>query len=190
MTDAAVIVLRLASLLALAWAMPARGARGPSPPRSEPHWRDLVPVIANFAACAVYYAALAAFPLGVAAAAALPFGLAGLTLAIAGAWLVRRSRTVLGAAWSLVARADDAPGLVTAGPYRRIRHPIYAGFIMVAMGQACAFRSWPALAVALGAVAPTFAWRALREERLLADRFGQSHAEYRARTRVIVPFVF
>ena len=49
-----------------------------------------------------------------------------------------------GSAWSLVPMANDATGIVTTGPYRLVRHPIYLGLAMLAMGAALAFASWPA----------------------------------------------
>ena len=94
----------------------------------------------------------------------------------------------LGPAWSFLPVADEA-GLVTTGPYRLVRHPIYLGLSMLAMGEALAFASWPALLVLLAGIIPTFVWRAAAEEKLLTGAFGEHYACYRKHTRMIIPYV-
>ena len=118
---------------------------------------------------------------------ALLLASSGCLLAVASAALVLRSRIELGQAWSLVPRADEATGLVTSGPYRLVRHPIYLGLAGLAMGEALAFGSLPALLVALCGIVPTFVWRARAEERLLSRALGDSYALYRRRTRMMIP---
>ena len=107
---------------------------------------------------------------------ALPLALSGCLLALAGAALVLRSRAELGPAWSFVPKADQGTGLVTTGPYRLVRHPIYLGLALLAMGEALAFSSWPALMIVLSGIVPTFAWRARAEEKLLSRTFGERYA--------------
>ncbi|MEZ5936067.1 MAG: isoprenylcysteine carboxylmethyltransferase family protein [Alphaproteobacteria bacterium] len=92
-----------------------------------------------------------------------------------------------GPAWSLVPKADRETGIVTTGPYRQVRHPIYLGLTMLAAGQAVAFSSWPALLIVLTGLAPNFAWRACAEETLLSRTFGERYAACRRRTRMIIP---
>ena len=120
---------------------------------------------------------------------ALPLALSGCLLAVAGAALVLRSRIELGPAWSFVPKADQGTGLVTSGPYRLVRHPIYLGLALLAMGEALAFGSWPALMIVLSGIVPTFAWRASAEEQLLDRTFGERYAVYRQRTKMIIPHV-
>jgi protein-S-isoprenylcysteine O-methyltransferase Ste14 len=111
----------------------------------------------------------------------------GSVLAVAGAALVFRSRAVLGSAWSLVPKADQETGLVTTGPYRFVRHPIYLGLILLAAGEALAFSSLPAFAVVLFGIVPTFVWRARAEETLLSRIFGERHEVYQQQTKMIIP---
>jgi protein-S-isoprenylcysteine O-methyltransferase Ste14 len=115
--------------------------------------------------------------------------LCGCLLALAGAALVLRSRAELGVAWSFVPAADQGTGLVTTGPYRLIRHPIYLGLSMLAMGEAVAFSSWPAVLVAFSAILPTFVWRAWAEEKLLTDMFGDRYSHYRRQTKMMIPYL-
>lgn len=118
---------------------------------------------------------------------ALPLALAGCVLALAGAAVVLRSRAALGTAWSFLPKAGQDTDLVTTGPYRLVRHPIYLGFVLLATGQALAFGSWPALLIALFGLVPTFAWRARTEETVLSRTFGERYAVYRRRTKMIIP---
>ena len=120
---------------------------------------------------------------------ALLLALSGSLLALAGAALVLRSRAELGPAWSFVPKADQDAGLVTTGPYRLVRHPIYLGLALLAMGEALAFRSWPALMIVLSGIVPTFAWRACAEEKLLSRTFGERFAVYQRRTKMIIPYL-
>lgn len=145
--------------------------------------------MANFAAFILFFVSLFAFSAPVGAATALLLAASGSLLAIAGAAIVLRSRTELGPAWSLVPNADEGSGLVTTGPYRLVRHPIYLGLSLLAMGQALAFGSWPSVAIVLFGTIPTFAWRAHAEEKLLSQTFGERYADYQRRTRMIIPKV-
>ena len=120
---------------------------------------------------------------------AVPLALSGCLLALAGAVLILRSRTELGPAWSFVSKADQSTGLITTGPYRLVRHPIYLGLALLAMGEALAFGSWPALVIVLSGIVPTFAWRARSEEALLSHTFGDSYALYRKQTKMFIPHI-
>ncbi|GLS28301.1 Protein-S-isoprenylcysteine O-methyltransferase Ste14 [Mesorhizobium albiziae] len=186
-----VIVLRAASLLAFAGpTLLIFGGRGPKRTRGGDRGRgDRTPVLANFAAFGLFFAFLAAFAGNAEGPAALVLALCGCLVALAGAALVLRSRAELGAAWSLVPSADQGAGLVTTGPYRLIRHPIYLGLSMLALGEALAFSSWPAMLVVISLIVPTFVWRAYAEEKLLTHTFGERHADYRRQTKIMIPYL-
>ncbi len=83
--------------------------------------------------------------------------------------------------------ADYGTGLVTGGPYRLVRHPIYLGLALLAMGEALAFNSWPAVLIVLSGIVPSFVWRARTEEELLRRTFGERYALYRKQTKMIIP---
>lgn len=186
-----VTVLRAASLLAFAGPMLIVGGRDRKRGRGADRRRgDRIPVVANFAAFGLFFAFLAVFAGNAEDPAALVLALCGCLLAVAGAALVLRSRAELGAAWSLVPTADQDAGPVTTGPYRLIRHPMYLGLSMLAMGEAVAFSSWPAVLVVFSVIVPTFGWRAFAEEKLLTDTFGEGYAQYRRQTKMIVPYLF
>ena len=73
--------------------------------------------------------------------------------------------------------------LVTEGPYRVSRNPMYAGLVVVLVGLVLLLQSLSPV------VAPiVFAWLLHRrfvqpEERMLEERFGEAYTEYRRRVR-------
>lgn len=184
-----VIVLRIVSLLVVAGLMLLAGAgrRGRSKTRGHQSGSDRAPLVANLATVGVYLPSLLVFSGSTAGSTALLLASSGSLLAIAGAALVLRARAELGRAWSFAPKADQSTGLVTTGPYRFARHPIYLALVLLAMGEALAFGSWPALVIVLSGIVPTFAWRARAEEKLLRRTFGERYVLYQQRTRMIIP---
>ncbi|HEV8239652.1 MAG TPA: isoprenylcysteine carboxylmethyltransferase family protein [Thermoanaerobaculia bacterium] len=84
--------------------------------------------------------------------------------------------------------APTAGGLVTSGPYRWWRHPIYAAILYFVAAAVACHRTWNAL-LAGGLVALGLAVRMFLEERLVKARYPE-YAAYAARTRRVVPFLF
>jgi protein-S-isoprenylcysteine O-methyltransferase Ste14 len=189
--SALVLLLRAVSLLAFAGPMllGVSGRRGNAQTPARQDCAGRAPVVANFAAFGLFFASLLILSGGSGASTALTLALSGCLLAVAGAALVLRSRAELGPAWSFVAKTDQGTGLVTTGPYRLVRHPIYLGLALLTLGQALAFGSWLACVIVLLAIVPTFAWRARAEEALLSRTFGERYALYRRQTRMMVPYL-
>ena len=185
------IVLRVMSLLALAGPMllGVRRHRAPSEARARRRAGDRAPVVANFATFGLFFPSLLLFAGSSEGSTALWLAASGSLFAVAGAALVLRSRAELGPAWSFAPMADQGTGLVTTGPYRHVRHPIYLALALLAIGEALAFGSGPALMIVLFGVVPTFAWRASAEEKLLGRTFGERYSVYRRRTKMIIPYL-
>ena len=81
-----------------------------------------------------------------------------------------------------------AGGLVTTGPYRFIRHPIYAAACF--FGWAGVASHWSAVSAQLGVLLLIGAFvRMLCEERLLAGQYPE-YREYARVTKRIVPYLF
>ena len=93
-----------------------------------------------------------------------------------------------GAAFSVLPRPISGGRLVETGPYRIVRHPVYAGLILGGIGFALQ-RMSPATLVATMLLAVVLDLKRRREEVWLLDRFP-GYAAYRKRTRALVPFLY
>lgn len=184
-----VIVLRVISLAMFAAPMllSNRAQVGEPVEQASRPATDRTPLVANLAAFALFFASLLFLSSSSAHDIALPLAMSGCTLALVGAALVLRSRAELGCAWSLLPKADRETGLVTTGPYRLVRHPIYLGLTLLAAGNALSFGNAAAFLIVLTGLVPTFAWRARAEEGELSRTFGERFAVYRQRTKMIIP---
>jgi protein-S-isoprenylcysteine O-methyltransferase Ste14 len=79
------------------------------------------------------------------------------------------------------------PELVTSGPYRFVRHPIYSGLLLALLGTALAINLFGLIVVVvLGAF---FYYSASVEERNLTTSFPTAYPAYRAATKMLIPFV-
>ena len=79
-------------------------------------------------------------------------------------------------------------GLVTGGPYRYIRHPIYAAFCLFTSAGAAAHWSWSA-GLCAGLVLVGAVIRILCEESLVTARYPE-YAQYSAATWRMIPYVY
>lgn len=112
----------------------------------------------------------------------------GLVLVGAGLLLAAAGVLQLGRNLSPLPVPKSGAGLVTTGPYRLVRHPIYGGLILLAFGWALAFGGWLTFGSAI-ALFVLLERKAAREERRLLERFAE-YGAYRRRTRKLLPFVF
>lgn len=102
--------------------------------------------------------------------------LAGAILAIAGLWLAGRSALLLAGRGR--PRRGPAPHFVIAGPYLRMRNPLFAGLLLALAGITGAARSAP-LGVATVAIALALhVWVTAVEEPRLRRRFGEAYEAY------------
>ena len=91
--------------------------------------------------------------------------------------------------WRFRAKLDEGHQLATEGPFRYLRHPIYMGLNLLALGTAI----WvPTPFVWAGFVLMVLGsdLRARAEETLLDQAFGPTYRAYRARTRRFVPGIY
>ena len=114
--------------------------------------------------------------------------LAGLVLVIAGLAFAFWARATLGGNWSGTVTFKENHTLVDTGPYAIVRHPIYTAILLMFVGTAIANGTVGGL-VALPVAVVGFVVKARQEEGLLQRHFPDAYPAYRARTRMLVPFV-
>jgi protein-S-isoprenylcysteine O-methyltransferase Ste14 len=112
----------------------------------------------------------------------------GLVIFIAGLAVAVWARIYIGQNWGAPMSEKVDPELVTTGPYRTIRHPIYSGIILAMIGTAIAVSwYWLIAVVLLGAY---FIYSATVEERYMTDLFPDAYPAYKRTTKMLIPFVF
>jgi protein-S-isoprenylcysteine O-methyltransferase len=114
----------------------------------------------------------------------------GVALSAAGLGIRAWGMRTLGAAYSRTLRTTADQRLVTAGPYRFVRHPGYLGSIGVWVGASLAFHNWLAALVVAVIMAVAYGWRIRAEEHMLTARFGDDYTTYAARTARLIPGIF
>jgi len=113
----------------------------------------------------------------------------GLALLAVGGVLRVWPMFVLGRRFSALVAIQPDHELVTHGLYGWIRHPSYLGALVGYVGWVLVFRSGAGLLLVLPFLGLIVA-RIAAEETLLASEFGSAYADYRKRTRRLVPGVY
>lgn len=112
----------------------------------------------------------------------------GLAIFVLGLALAIWARIYIGRNWGMPMSKKADPELVTTGPYRTIRHPIYTGIILGMVGTTIAVSLYWLVAVAvLGAY---FIFSAVVEERNMAELFPGTYPDYKHSTKMLIPFIF
>ncbi len=97
------------------------------------------------------------------------------------------ARVTIGRNWGTPMSQKNEPELVTNGPYRLVRHPIYSGILVAGFGTAVALGLLWLIAVAL--LGAYFVYSATVEERYLTEQFPETYPEYKHSTRMLVPYI-
>lgn len=108
-----------------------------------------------------------------------PFHLASYAFIVGGFWLIA-------AGWQHLHAAQVAGRLATSGPYARLRHPQYTGFVLVMVGF---LLQWPTLATLLmfPILLDLYRRLALREEREVRGEYGAAYDAYARETPRFMP---
>lgn len=106
----------------------------------------------------------------------------GLALAV---WARRR----LGPFWASAIELKNGHRLIQDGPYRLVRHPIYAGIMLGALGSGIADGDVGG-STGFAVIAASFIAKLRREETFIAAHFGDDFRAWRKRTWALIPYVF
>jgi methanethiol S-methyltransferase len=108
-----------------------------------------------------------------------PFHIVSSILIGGGFWL-------LASAWKVLYAAQQQHRLATTGPYARVRHPQYVGFILIMTGF---LFQWPTLVTL--AMYPIlvfmYVYLARREDREARAEFGDAYTRYASNTPAYIP---
>ena len=97
------------------------------------------------------------------------------------------ARLHIGRNWGTPMTKKDQPELVTTGPYRLVRHPIYSGILLAGVGTGVGLSFQWLIAFVLAGV--YFVYAATVEERYLSGEFPDAYPQYKRTTKMLVPFL-
>ncbi len=112
----------------------------------------------------------------------------GIVLTIAGLAFAVWARVYLGSEWGMPMTEKKGGQLITTGPYRLVRHPIYTGMIVGLIGSAVAV-GW-VLLLPTALLTSYFVVSAILEERYLERTFAHDYDAYRSRSKMLIPYLF
>ena len=93
---------------------------------------------------------------------------------------------LLSAAWDVLFKAQRESRLAITGPYARVRHPQYVGFVLIMLGFLIQWPTLPTL-VMFPILVVMYARLARREEREVLATFGEAYRGYMERTPSFIP---
>jgi protein-S-isoprenylcysteine O-methyltransferase Ste14 len=111
----------------------------------------------------------------------------GVAVALAGFVLLQWSQISLGASWSDTPRFMEGQKLVTRGPYRWIRHPIYTAFLLILGSLFLITTNWFIGLMWIAMTALDVAARMRAEEAMMLGQFGAPYQAYLGRTGRLLP---
>jgi protein-S-isoprenylcysteine O-methyltransferase Ste14 len=112
---------------------------------------------------------------------------AGLAPGLGGFALLQWAQSALGRSWSIQPQLLEDQRMVTAGPYRWVRHPMYSGVLLAHGSLLLLSANWCIGGMWLGTSAWQFLARMPLEEKLMVDRFGEPYRAYLRTTGRLFP---
>jgi protein-S-isoprenylcysteine O-methyltransferase Ste14 len=109
-------------------------------------------------------------------------------IALAGLAVMLWARVILGRNWSGGVAFKEGHELVMSGPYRLVRHPIYSGLLLMALGWAV-WRGRYSGFWGLVVLVLLFWIKARAEEQLMIQHFGDAYRGYKARVKALIPYI-
>ena len=113
-------------------------------------------------------------------------GFTGVALTWVGIGLALWARWHLGQYWSARITIKEDHKLIRTGPYARLRHPIYSGLDLAAIGSAIAIDRWRCV-VGVCLIILAHSIKAKREEAMLSAQFGADFQEHCRLTGFLLP---
>jgi protein-S-isoprenylcysteine O-methyltransferase Ste14 len=114
----------------------------------------------------------------------------GVVLVIFGVVLFVWARRSLKANYSGHLSVKTGQTLVQRGPYEFIRHPAYAGYLLVALGISLGYASLFGLISVFIVLLPSLVYRIKVEEKLFTEHFGTAYRQYMRKTKRLIPGIW
>lgn len=111
----------------------------------------------------------------------------GVGIALAGFALLQWAQVTLGKSWSDTPRMLKEQTLISAGPYRTIRHPIYTAFLLILGSTLFISSNWLIGLSWTGMTILEIISRIQFEESLMIEYFGDQYRDYMKKTGRLLP---
>ncbi len=102
-------------------------------------------------------------------------------------WWVHRT---LGENWSPILEIRKEHKLITTGPYKHARHPMYTQIWIWVICQWLILSNWAVGVVGILTWSILYFIRLPEEEKMMIEEFGQEYEDYIKRTKNIIPWVY
>jgi protein-S-isoprenylcysteine O-methyltransferase Ste14 len=116
--------------------------------------------------------------------------IAGFAIGIWSIWWFYRIHRILGDNWSPILEIRQEHTLVTDGPYRYVRHPMYTDMLLWLVSFILVTANWFYAFTFLAGLVIMFTVRIPDEERLMLGRFGEQYRAYMKRTKRLISYIF
>lgn len=111
----------------------------------------------------------------------------GIILCIAGFAVAVWARRTLASNWSASVTYKEKHELITNGPYRFVRHPIYSGLLLMMVGTVLVIGRLDTMFAILLRLA-SYYFKIRSEEAILTEHFSDEYHRYMANVSALVPF--
>lgn len=117
-------------------------------------------------------------------------GLVALAVSTAGVALRLWAASVLGEHYTRTLQATGDQSLVMEGPYRMVRHPGYLGSILMWTGFGVLTGNLIVALLLPPLFISTYLYRMATEEEMLLQVLGNQYAQYKSKTKKLVPLLY
>ena len=182
----------LADLTLVAWALVEVGVRvregvqGKGRPDRDRATRVLIVMTLG----ATIAAALGARSVAPALGMPEPLRMAGVVVIWLGLALRVWAIAALGSDFRTTVEVEPGQTVVSSGPYRWVRHPSYAGLLLIVAGFGAALGNWLSLAVCVILPLPAILWRVHVEEAELNHVLGEAYRAYQSDRARLIPRIW
>ena len=111
----------------------------------------------------------------------------GALTAFAGIAILWWTHRTLGRNWSGILELRENHRLISEGPYRYIRHPMYTALLILSVGMALITANLLLALLLIGTTMAMYLARVSDEEAMMIERFGDEYHSYMRRTGRLFP---